>query len=135
MNLIVCIDNHNGMAFHNRRQSQDRILREQLFQMIGSRRLWMNSYSRKQFTETVPTEICTAEDFLEKAGPGDYCFVENLDISPYAKQVETLVLFRWNRDYPADLFFRLDLGSWTLIKSLDFTGFSHKVITKEIYAR
>lgn len=135
MNLIVCIDNNNGMAFHNRRQSQDRVLRGQIFHLIGGHRLWMNSYSRKQFAETLPTEVCTAEDFLEKAGPDDYCFVENLDLSPYAEQIETLILFRWNREYPADLFFRLDLTSWSLRESQDFTGFSHEIITKEIYTR
>lgn len=135
MNLILCIDNKGGLAFHNRRQSQDRILREQIFQLVQGSRLWMNRYSRGQFPDPAPITLQVEEDFLQKAPPDDYCFVETLDPSPYAPRFQRLILFRWNRDYPADTFFTMDLKGWKLVDSQDFTGFSHEKITKEIYAR
>ena len=35
MNLIVCLDDKNGMAFNGRRQSRDRLLTEDLLQTVG----------------------------------------------------------------------------------------------------
>ena len=33
MILIVCVDDHNGMMFNHRRQSQDRILRGDILEL------------------------------------------------------------------------------------------------------
>ena len=33
MRVIVAVDDRNGMLFHNRRQSQDRVLRERILSM------------------------------------------------------------------------------------------------------
>ena len=33
MVLIVCVDDHNGMMFNHRRQSQDRILRGDILEL------------------------------------------------------------------------------------------------------
>ncbi len=135
MHFILCIDNNGGLAFHNRRQSQDRALREHLLQLVGNARLWMNGYSRKQFPDPVPANLVVDEDFLKKAAPDDYCFVETLDPSPYEAQIRTLILFCWNRDYPADTFFTRKPDGWKLVDSQDFPGFSHETITKEVYRR
>ena len=35
MILIVCVDDHNGMMFNHRRQSQDRILRGDILELTG----------------------------------------------------------------------------------------------------
>ena len=35
MNLIVCVDNQNGMSFNNRRQSRDRAVIEKICDMLG----------------------------------------------------------------------------------------------------
>lgn len=135
MNLILCVDDNGGMCFHHRRQSQDRILREQLLALAGANCLWMNSYSCRQFPKPLPETVCVDEAFLEKAGPKDYCFVEDQDVSPYAGRICRLVLFKWNRSYPADVFLTLDLAGFTLVEATDFAGFSHERITKEIYIK
>lgn len=135
MNLILCVDDNGGMCFHHRRQSQDRILREQLLALAGDTPLWMNGYSSRQFPKPLPASVCVDEAFLEKARPTDYCFVEDQDISSYADRICRLVLFKWNRSYPADVFPALDLSGFTLVETMDFAGFSHERITKEIYVR
>ena len=66
MILIVCLDDKGGMAFNRRRQSKDRVLREQILALTEGRPLWMNSYSALQF-EDAPN-IRVDEAFLEKAG-------------------------------------------------------------------
>ena len=135
MNIILCIDNANGMLFHHRRQSQDKVLREQILQSAASHKLWMNSYSKKQFIEGSQECIIVDEKFLLKAGSDDYCFVEDVDISPYIQNIKKVILFKWNRCYPADTFFPLDLSKWTLQGIEDFVGHSHEKITKEIYVK
>ena len=45
MNIIICLDDNNGMMFNKRRQSQDRILRADLKEFIKDKDLYMNNYS------------------------------------------------------------------------------------------
>lgn len=74
------------------------------------------------------------ELFLEKAGQGDYCFVENANILPFAHKIETLIVYRWNTVYPADVRFpSVLLEGKTPTHTADFSGFSHPRITEEIY--
>lgn len=77
MILIVCVDDHNGMMFNHRRQSQDRILRGDILELTEGKILWMDAYSKKQFVEEGMTQIRVEEDFLQKAGEGEFCFAED----------------------------------------------------------
>ena len=44
--IVICvIDDHGGMLFNHRRQSQDRILRARILQRTKGKKLWMNAYS------------------------------------------------------------------------------------------
>jgi len=135
MNIIICIDDKNGMMFSHRRQSQDRQLREQLLRLTGNHKLWMNAYTRKQFPDMADTRLITDEHFLEKAGDDDYCFVEDQDVSFFIEKIKRLILFKWNRHYPADTYFTLNLSGWTLEDTEDFPGYSHEKITKETYRK
>ena len=135
MIIIVCIDDNNGMMFHERRQSQDKILRKHILEMTGPNRLWMNEYSYRQFLDADPALLTIDQNFLDKAETGDYCFVENSDPSPYSEQIEKIILFHWNRSYPADLYFTLDISGWTLEETEEIAGYSHEKITKEIYTK
>ncbi len=150
MKVIICVDNQNGMMFNHRRQSQDRGLRNRVLELTGGKKLWMNAYSQKQFLQdlqgngTMPEgqgksrqmeQIQVDELFLEKAGTGEYCFVEDKDIVPYEKRIEEVILCRWNRDYPGDMYFKLDLGGWKLAETREYAGSSHEKITEERYVR
>lgn len=143
MIIIVCIDEKKGMLFNRRRQSQDRILREDLLQHCRKSTLYMNDYSHKLFAKMAaesPVEglnIQVSEDFMELAGPGDYCFVENVDITPWLSQVEAVIAYQWNRHYPVDVYFPLDLDedSWELAEEHEFAGSSHEKITKRVFWR
>lgn len=131
MHIIVCLDDRNGMLFNKRRLSSDRALCQRITEQAAGK-LWMNAYSARLFENA---DICVDEAFLEKAAAGDTCFVENVDITPYADQAETVTVYRWNRTYPSDVKFPVDLfdGSWTLTGKTDFPGNSHQIITEECY--
>ena len=137
MNIIAVIDDGGGLMFNRRRQSQDRILRERILRLSDGARLWMNAYTRKQFDDIDSVRVSVDEDFLQKAADGDYCFVENSPVLPVLDRVERLILFRWNRAYPSDLKFDLDLSApgWILLETDEFPGYSHEKITEEVYVR
>ncbi len=132
VNVIICLDDNNGMMFNKRRQSSDAVLTQRILDMSNSSKLWVNEYSAKLFEGFA---ISVAPDFLERAGDGEYCFVEDADIAPYMDRIEKLILYRWNRRYPSDQKFALSLDDWTLMQSQEFTGKSHSVIMEEVYMR
>ena len=134
MIAVVCVDDRGGMLFNRRRQSQDRVLRGDLLALAAGRPVWMNGYSLGQFGPETG-DLRTAEDCLDRAGKGELCFVEDRDLSPLAGKLEGLILYRWNRTYPADLYFTLPLEGWTLERREEFAGSSHEKITKEVYRR
>ena len=122
MVLIVCLDDSNGMMFNNRRQSKDCELRKRMLLLVGNSKLWMSEYSKGQFEERF--------NYCENINEADYVFVENSkDIS--SEEFEKIIVYRWNRKYPGDMFF--DLGNRQLVSSMEFKGNSHDKITEEIY--
>ncbi len=134
MVLIVCVDEGMGMAFNNRRQSKDSVLRKRLMAVACGKRFMMNEYSVRQFTEN--TELITVdEDFLVNAQNGDYCFAETELLAPYEQKTEKIILYKWNRAYPSDMKLDICLDSWTLVSSFEFKGSSHEKITEEVYVR
>ncbi len=154
MIVMVVVDDRNGMMFHGRRQSRDRMLRAKILELASGCKLWMNAFSRAQFTEeevcvaedsleqtglgeSPRPQVCVAEDFLQQAGPGEYCFVEDCDPAPYGNRIEELIRFRWNRSYPGDVFLGIDLedGSWGCMETEEFPGYSHERITMERFVK
>ena len=135
MILMACVDGRNGMAFNCRRQSRDRAVRADLLAEAGEARLWVSGATARQFPAEEQSRLCVDESFLEKAGPGEYCFVEDEDVVPYESRIEEVILCHWNRDYPADMYFKMDLGSWKLAETQEYAGSSHEKITEERYVR
>lgn len=132
--MIACVDGRNGMAFHNRRQSQDRLARWDILKEAGRAPLWVNAVTARQFTDGQQSRLRIDEAFLDRAGSGEFCFVEDRSVKPYETRIEQVILYRWNRAYPADLYWDLPLDGWTLERREEFPGYSHKIITKEVYA-
>ena len=57
MYIILCLDDNNGLAFNHRRQSQDRIVAEDISKTVGEKKLWITDYSRKLFQAVSNLEI------------------------------------------------------------------------------
>lgn len=133
MYYIFCIDERGGRLFLKRRQSQDRALRERLLTLTAGHTLWMSAYSAKQFTEG--GEFVIDDDYLQKAGEDDYCFVEDkgFDLS----KCKGIVLYNWNRHYPSDVTWDIDLEAEGFVRTsqIDFAGHSHETITETIYRK
>lgn len=141
MKLIVCIDEKKGMMFNHRRQSQDRVLRDDIRKECQGSILRMNAYSAGLFEKDADVgttvQIFSSEDFLAQASEDDCCFVEDQDVSLWLEQADTVILYQWNRHYPADLYFTAELSedTWQMERQEDFAGSSHEKITKTVYAK
>ena len=134
MIAAVCIEDRGGMCFCGRRVSRDSAQQADLLALAGERRLRMNRKSAALFPGT---DVTAEEDFLEKAGPGEVCFVEDRPLRPVLDRLEQLVVYRWNRTYPSDLQLDLDPAAdgFVLTEQKEFPGSSHETITREIYER
>lgn len=137
MKIILCVDDNMGMLFNNRRQSRDRKVIEDIFHMTD--RVWIHPFSETLFQEELQTrvgnevnEIMADEEFLKKAKAGEYCFVENQELMLYSNDIEQIVLYCWNRNYPSDFKLDLDLSKWEPKEVTEFVGNSHEKITKTI---
>lgn len=131
MNIILCLDDKNGILFNKRRQSRDRVLCERVLELSAGSRLLMNEYSAKIFPEG---NIIVDENFLKNAVTGDYCFVENADFLRYTEKIEDVIIYRWNRVYPSDV--KIDASFFSgreAASTEDFEGSSHEKITEVIY--
>ena len=127
MNLIVCIANNNGIMFNKRRVSKDALLIERLKGITKENKVYVSEYSKPLF-EGFDNLVLSNENLTNN----DIYFLEN---EGYNGNIDKIIIYKWNRDYPADKYFDIDLSSYELISTQDFQGSSHDLITEEIYIK
>lgn len=136
MKVIICLDENGGMLFNHRRQSKDRLVVDDMVRFVGNGVLRCNAYSRPLLEESGAIFV-VSEDFLEKAEVWDYCFVEDQGLLQYKDNISQLLVYHWNRSYPADLYLDLDIEAegFMLVERAEFVGSSHEKITREVYVK
>ena len=133
--LIACVDDGMGMMFNKRRVSRDDTVIKRIIEIADNKRIWMSQYSYPLF-ENVKTENIVADDScFDKASCDEYCFIENLSMTNHKDKIDKIILFRWNRSYPSDMKFDIDLNEWKMNSSEEFAGNSHECITMEVYSK
>lgn len=133
MNIIVCLDDKDGMLFNQRRQSADDALCSRVLALTENSRLYVDAYSAPLFGHA--PNLCVAEDFLDQCAGEDWCFVEKAQVLKYMDSIRKVVIYRWNRVYPRDTVFPIARFAerWRLLSRRDFAGKAHERITEEIY--
>ena len=131
MKVIICLDDNGGMLFNNRRQSRDKEVLKDIIDSLKGNKLYASAFSQKLFSDYADSVIID-DDFLTKASENDLCFVENKPLKSVSG-INEIIVYKWNRIYPADFKCDIDLSKYKLVESIDFKGFSHEKITKEIY--
>ena len=129
MTLYICLDDRNGLKFNKRRQSRDAAVLEDIrSQLTGN--LLIEPFSEKliqaaEIPYVLPPE--TAEDY----------FAEDVPSEELLNQTETIVIYRWNRHYPADVRWAPDFSAlgFSLRETTEFPGTSHEKITREVYEK
>lgn len=129
MTLYICLDDRNGLRFNHRRQSRDAAVLADIHSLCTGN-LGIAPDSEKLIREAeipyvLPPE--TGEDF----------FAEEIPTEEMLEKTKKLVIYRWNRHYPADVRWEPDLTAmgFVLRETTDFPGTSHEKITREVYER
>ena len=127
--LCICLDDRNGLSFNKRRQSRDiRVLEDMAADSAGE--LLIGAYSEKLVAEAGISFRVVAE---EDVSQGHY-FSESVPSEGLISRTDTLIIYRWNRHYPADVRWDIPAG-FSLAETREFPGKSHEKITKEVYTR
>lgn len=134
MTVILCLDDKNGIGFHNRRQSRDIALCRDVLNYIGEHTLWVTPYTLALFRE-LTGDIRTFDGDWEPVQPEDAVFGEDLDPEVLLPHARKLIIYRWNRIYPSDSVFPQELlpSSDQQVEVTEFPGKSHEKITREVY--
>lgn len=141
MTLFLTLDDNNGVLFNHRRQSRDSVLTDRMLGIASTGTLFITPFSEKLIpgeragqVRTVPT----LSDALSLLGDGDFLFAEDT-AAPLAsedfKPFDRVIVFRWNRVYPADVRVKLSEESFAVSVIDEFAGSSHEKITVEEYVR
>ncbi len=133
MIAVICLDDNNGMLFNNRRQSRDKAVICDLIEYSNDSKVLINEFSKSLFIE-YENSVLISDNFLSESKENDICFVENVDLTEFEVEINKLIIYHWNRVYPADFYFNLDLSSFKLLEAKEFKGNSHDKITREIYS-
>ena len=135
MTLYFCLDDRNGLAYNRRRQSRDSaVLGDIRAHLEGE--LLIDPISQR-IVEEAGIPWCTAPEELSRELSGRSYFVEARQPGDWVNLARKVVIYRWNRPYPADRWFDIDLNAmgFSLVETLEFGGTSHRNITREVYVK
>ena len=135
MILITGIDENNGMMFNKRRQSRDKILTKHICELANDAKIWVNNFSKEIFDEQNNNNVIVDDEFINKISKDEYCFIENISPSTLENKIDKIILYYWNRVYPADMYFDIKLEDWELESETEFAGSSHERITQKVFIR
>lgn len=131
--VAVTVDDRMGIAFNKRRQSSDRVLIGDLVGSVSDK-IYVSEYSQSLFT-THEGKTVVVDDPLRECPDGGCCFIEKTKIGEHLDDVETFIVYRWNRHYPSDVKLDVDFSGYKMVDCTEFVGSSHEKITKETYIK
>ncbi|WP_305151049.1 hypothetical protein [uncultured Dubosiella sp.] len=127
MRVFLCVDQNNGLLFNERRPSRDREVVADIERTLQGEPIAMSAYSGKLFEGMDNVQV--TDDFQGC----ENVFLEADDLANL--DFNTLVVYRWDKVYPADVALSYDLKSLKLDDVSVIKGYSHDEIVKEVYTR
>lgn len=141
MKLIVCLDTRNGWIFNKRRLSKDGKVTERILEISKEKILNLSKYSYQLFNS--PNYDLSKNDFNIITFPIHYYTQNELYFIEEYPDIEVnffdeIIIFRWDKTYPYDVRFPIDIvrsNLWNLKTSNTFSGTSHGIIIEEHWER
>ena len=130
MTLIVCLDQNNGMRFNKRRQSTDKRVISHILETHANKTIAVRPYSAKLFSESRILVV-------DKPAENDIYFLEEAEFIPNLEKVGKVIIYRWDKVYPADekFPFAICFEQFRCEKTDIIRGNSHELISLEVYKR
>lgn len=123
------------MLFNHRRQSRDAAILEDIRSRLEGE-LLIDPISAV-LVEPAQIPYSYAPQEITEQMAGSHFFAEYRTPGNWVALASTVVLYRWNRHYPADRYFDIDLSAmgFSIYEIMDFPGRSHETITREVYVK
>lgn len=133
--IYLCLDDRNGMLFNHRRQSRDAAVLEDIRAGIPGV-LTIDPFSENLIREAEIPYVLAPEN-LDSLPEDAHFFAEDRQADEIAQLASVIVIYRWNRHYPADTHWDIDPAAFgfSLQDTREFVGTSHEKITREVYAK
>lgn len=76
-------------------------------------------------------------DIIDKTDEQDFYFIEKIEHLNKINwnKIEELILYRWDKKYPADCTLDIDWGAFNFNSVQEFQGYSHDKIIREVYVK
>ena len=127
MTLILWTGKNGELLFNHRRCSRDRAVIADIFSTYAPAQLCVSPYSSPLF----PGARIIHQ--LSEVGE-DVLFLEDLPLLPALETAKTVIVYRFDRIYPADVKLQLP-ADYVLTQCRCFSGHSHETISREVYER
>ena len=128
MTTAIVLDPKGGFSFKGKRIAQDRIVRKRILGLAPV--IYMSEYTASQYREVDKEHIAISEK-----APNDENAVYYLEVGHIPADTDTLLVYRLDVRYPADMKIIPTQKEWELISTETFAGHSHKTITLEKYRK
>ncbi len=127
MTLILWTGKNGELMFNRRRCSRDRGVISDILTMYDPSEICVSAYSSPLFDGArVISRLSEAE--------GGVVFLEDFPLPPALAQARKLIVYRFDRVYPADV--RLEIPqAFHQTHSAELAGHSHEKITREVYEK
>lgn len=127
MTLILWTGKNGALLFNGRRCSRDRAVIADILSEYAPSDICVSPYSTSVFADG------RVISQLSQVGDG-VLFLEDLPLSPALAQASKIIVYRFDRVYPADV--RLEIPeSFAITESRELKGFSHEKIIREVYEK
>ena len=105
--------------------------------VLGSLHSWAQVPFSEKLIQAAQIPYILAEEELSALPEDTHFFAEVRTAGKLLPLTDKLVIYRWNRQYPADMRWDVDPAEagFTLTERHEFPGSSHETITKEVYVR
>ncbi len=102
--------------------------------MCNGEPLYMREYSRRLFDSLPVADIRVLDEWEPTCLPSSSNYFSELSDCSLIRP-DKLVIFRWNREYPSDLKFKLDMNDYCKVDEFEFVGHSHEKITVQVFEK
>lgn len=131
--IAFCMDSRHGMRFNNRRQVKDVEMLSDLISRFGGDKIYISPFSAKIFADYENVTVC--EDPITSCEDNSLCFIEEANLIHDLEAFDTIVVYTWGLNYPADEYFECDLYSlgFKKISKDKIKTLIHEKIIREVY--
>ena len=134
--FVVCVEDRYGISFNKRLIGRDKLIDEFLIESLDGSEVFVDDNYLK-YSKDNRFKLISEFDFNEDSNKSItiYCTSENS--LAYLDRSEEIIIYYWNRAYPADLYLDYDFirTNYKLVEKIEEIEGSSHILAKEIWRK